>query len=184
MHDCGQSDCQAQINAIKAVLKVRTDKELAQELGISQQAISQAKKRKTLPNSWLKNLRNRGLYEAFLSADMGGFSPEGTTDHLLKVIIQEYLFDPDDSRLSRENLKYYLSTPDRILDFIALIIVTMASGKSKFKCTEDQLEVLRLIVMKNILPRAVDQISEYMEGIGSGFVNKQISTISKQNTGK
>jgi hypothetical protein len=184
MHDSEQPGCRAQINTLKAVLKVRTDKELSQELGISQQAISQAKKRKALPNSWLKKVRNRGLYEAFLNADMGGFSAEGTADDLFKFIIQEYLFDTVEPRLARENLKRYLSTPDRMLDFIALIIVTMASRKSKFKCTEDQLDVLRLIVMKSILPRAVDQILEYMEGIGSGFVHKQISTISKQNTDK
>lgn len=151
------------INRMKNALGIKTDRELAKSLGLSQQAIAGAKRRTQIPSSWLRELSQKGVSADYV---LFGRRIESPTDSAISMD-SSTAHDRNDSeipthpgRAYSKRVQWLQNYVDTVPDFdendtIANELIKEGISLAKYQPNRDELSVFRMYVKHKIIKDAI-----------------------------
>lgn len=154
---------------LKTACGVQSDAQLARKLGITQQAVAYAKKKKKIPNSWIV----RAL-KSEAGADFSEVGPDLLLTEVLLRLPKENVVDQpwgrgariiDEQNYSKELSDMGKEQSDDLKKAVVQQLMLLASAKSGIRLNEFKTQILSVFILKHIFPGNLAKIIEIMREI-------------------
>jgi hypothetical protein len=150
---------------LKDFFGVITDVQLANALGISQQAVASAKKKKSIPGTWIQKMMGLGMTIDFILHGKKNIEFKNYIhrydDETQKKVIDKL----NEEVIGLDSASIQLQSNQSLRAAIAKGIVLLAARHAQYKPENAHRQLLELFVMKDIMPEAVKKIMDYLKDL-------------------